>query len=129
MDEETSIRVCGLIAGVLSADAHMHAHEASFLQRARKHLGVPKGAPVAPVLDRNEAVATLQRLPEDVRQETLELLVQAAVADGKVAPEERDFLAALAGELRVGAGDIEQRLESAVATSKPQPFAPAEGED
>ncbi|MCC6521537.1 MAG: TerB family tellurite resistance protein [Polyangiaceae bacterium] len=127
MDEPTSLQICGLIAGVLASDGHMHAHEASFLQRVRTRLGLPPGARVAPVLDRDDAIGKLRGLPEEVRKETLELLIQAAAADGKVSPAERALLDAVAGELQVPAAELDVRLDSAIATSRPQPFEPDDG--
>lgn len=129
MDEETSIQICGLIAGVLSADEHMHAHEASFLQRVRKRLGLSAGAKVVPVVDRGEAIARLRAFPEDVRAETLELLIQAAAADGTIAPEERAFLNVVADELQVDHEELDERLQAQIATSKPQPFGLASPRD
>src|SRR5690606_38162396 len=96
MDQETAIQICGLIAGVLSADEDMHPHEASFLQRVRQRFALPKGARVTPVVDPARAVEELAGMAEDVRGEAFDLLVQAAAADGKIAPAERTFLSALA---------------------------------
>lgn len=129
MDEATRIQICGLIAGVLSADEHMHASEASFLQRVRTRLGLSKGARVMPVVDRGEAIAKLRAFSEDVRHETLALLIEAAAADGAVVPAERAFLGVVAGELRVGADALDERLAAALADVRPQPFEPAAHDD
>lgn len=129
MDEPTSILVCGLIAGLLTSDQDMDIHEAAFLQRIRKRFGVAKGVPVQPVVSHDDAIAKLKGLDADVQQETLELLIQAAAADGKIAPEERSFLGVIADTLGVDAGKLDERLEQALAKSRPQPFAPALSQD
>ena len=41
--------------------------------------------------EEDEAVAQLGTLFEDVRQKTFALLIQAAAADGKIAPEESSW--------------------------------------
>jgi uncharacterized tellurite resistance protein B-like protein len=122
MDEETSLQICGLIAGVISSDEQMHASEADFLQRVRKSLGLAKGAQVEPVRDRDEAVARLRGFSEEVRAEALDLLIQAAASDGKIAPAERAFLDVVAAELAVDPEELDDRLQAALATSRPQPF-------
>ena len=131
MDEQTSIEICGLIAGVLSSDQDMHPNEANFLQRVRKRFNVPKGARVEPIVDGAEAVEKLRGFPEDVRAEALELLIQAAASDGKIAPAERILLGVVADELDVDQEELDDRLQKELATSKPQPFglASSDGDD
>lgn len=129
MDEPTSILVCGLIAGVLASDQDMDVHEAGFLQRIRKRFGIAKGVPVPPIADPGAAIHKLQELAEDVQEETLELLIQAAAADGKIAPAERGFLGVVAGKLHLEPERLDERLDEAVARCKPQPFAPAMSTD
>ena len=129
MDEPTSILVCGLIAGILASDDDMDVYEASFLQRMRKRFAVAKGVPIQPIVNPDEAIAKLQELDQDVQQETLQLLIQAAAADGKIAPAERSFLAAVANKLQVESAKLDERVEQALAMSKPQPFAPDVSKD
>jgi uncharacterized tellurite resistance protein B-like protein len=129
MDEQTRIEICGLIAGMLSSDQGMDVHEAAFLQRVRKNFGVPKGAAVQPIVDRDQAVAKLLGFSEQAREETLELLIKAAAADGKVAPEERGYLEVIAGSLQIGADELDDRLQQQLVLSKPQPFGPDTSSD
>jgi uncharacterized tellurite resistance protein B-like protein len=126
MDEQASSVVCGLIAGVLIADDDMHVHEASFLRRVRERFGLKPGTAVAPVTDPSEAAAKLAALPESARQEAFTLLIQAAAADGKIAPAERSFLTALAKTLQVDEASLDDRLQHEIAASKPQPFGLAD---
>ena len=126
MDQETSIAICGLIAGILSTDKDMQLLEASFLQRMRKRFALPPGAAVKPITDPEEAIAKLKGFPEDVRKEAIDALIQAAAVDGKLVPAEQRFLGMIAGQLGEDIGD---RLEKALAAAQPQPFGLAESSD
>jgi uncharacterized tellurite resistance protein B-like protein len=84
MDEETSRRVCSLIAGVVCSDGRDVAEELSLL-------------------------------PEATRHETLNLLVQAAAADGQIVASERALLGVVAQQLGVTDEDLEARLQQALA--------------
>ena len=123
MDEQTSIQVCGLIAGVLASDQDMNNHEAEFLQRIRRRFGVPKRVAAPPVVDPDEAVEQLLAFPEEVRTEALELLIQAAAADGKIAEQERALLSGIVAKLGIDPAELQRRLERAAARHIPQPFA------
>lgn len=122
MDEPTSIQVCGLIAGILSADEDMNIHEAAFIRRMRERFGLVKGTRVPLIVDHDEAVAKLRGFSEDVRQETLALLIRAAAADGMIVPAERSYLDAVADALQVQQGELEDQLQEQLRKSKPQPF-------
>ncbi len=39
---------------------------------------------------------TVRKLPQEVHEESFDLLVQAAAADGKIVPEEREYLKTVA---------------------------------
>ncbi len=129
MDEPTSIQVCGLIAGILSSDQDVDIHEAGFMQRIRKRFGLAKGTAVPLIGDHDEAVAKLRGFSDEVQQETLELLIQAAAIDGKIADEERSFLDVVAHTLQVEPAELDGRLKRQLALSKPQPFGPAATSD
>ena len=129
MDEQTSTQVCGLIAGILSSDQDVDVHEAGFIQRMRKRLGIKKGSPVPLVTDPEEAVAKLRGFSDEVQRETLELLIQAAAVDGKIAPEERSYLGVIAAKLGVEPADLDRQLQQQVAAARPQPFGPAASTD
>jgi uncharacterized tellurite resistance protein B-like protein len=125
MDEQTSIQICGLIAGILSSDEELNSHEAGFLRRIRERFEVSKGAPVQPILDHDEAIARLRAFSHDVQQEAFDLLLQAAAADGQIAPAERSFLEVVAETLQLAPGELAERLEQELARVRPQPFAPS----
>jgi len=129
MDEPTSIQVCGLIAGILSSDEDVNIHEAGFIRRIRQRFGLPKGTRVPLIADHDEAVTKLRGFSEEVRKEALELLIQAAAADGMIVPEERAFLDAIAEALQVQQVELEDRLQEQLLMSKPQPFGLDQSQD
>jgi len=122
MDEPTRIQVCGLIAGILSSDEDVNIHEAGFIRRVRQRFELAKGTRVPLIVDHDEAVAKLRGFSDEVRKETLELLIQAAAADGMIMPAERSFLDAIADALQVQRVELEDRLQEQLLMSKPQPF-------
>jgi uncharacterized tellurite resistance protein B-like protein len=113
MDEQKSLQVCGIIAGILVADDHIHPHEADFLRRVQARFSIPEETTVEPI-GHEEAVVKMRELPEELRKETLELLVQAAAADGKIEIGERIFLDAVAKELSTSHDDLETMLQNAM---------------
>lgn len=129
MDAPTSSKICGLIAGILSSDEDLHPHEAQFLQRMRTRFGLAKGTRIEPIVDHERARATLRGFTPEVRNETLDLLIEAAAADGKIAAAERIYLGVMADELALGQDELDDRLQQQLATSKPQPFGLASSLD
>lgn len=119
MDQETSRTVCRLIAGIVVSDDDLDATEDAFVDRMLARFGLPpeeRGA-IFPILDRSEAAEAIRGLSADVQKEALALLVEAAAADGKIAKEEREYLVAVADELRVPAAELDRRLEAALASN------------
>ncbi|MCA9618438.1 MAG: hypothetical protein KC731_05445 [Myxococcales bacterium] len=114
MDDSERRRVCELVAGLLLSDGELHPREAGFLHRVLGHFGMPEDTSVKPVIDRHAAVASLRALDTEDQQETLQLLIDAAAADGQIAPAERIFLGALASELSVAEADLDSRLRRAL---------------
>jgi uncharacterized tellurite resistance protein B-like protein len=117
MDEQNSLQVCGIIAGVLIADDHIHPHEADFLNRVQARFGIPEETKVEPI-GHEEAVVKLRELPAELRKETLDLVVQGAAADGKIDIGERIFLDAVARELSISQGDLDAMLQAAMKSSE-----------
>ncbi|MBW2523214.1 MAG: TerB family tellurite resistance protein [Deltaproteobacteria bacterium] len=117
MDDQTSRRVISLIAGVICSDEKMSPEERSFLLRVAEKLGLPRDLALMPVTDKEEVAAELGRLPEATRWETLDLLIQAAAADGQVVPEERELIGVVVAQLGLKESDVEKRLQNALQGS------------
>jgi uncharacterized tellurite resistance protein B-like protein len=98
VDQSLNHQVCQLIAGIVVADDDLDPQESAFIDRMLVRFGIPLEDRdiIFPIVDKDEAVEKMQQLPADVQEQTLELLVEAATADGKVVPEERAYLDAVA---------------------------------
>ena len=114
MDKEMRRRICRLIAGLVVADDDLEAAEEAFLDKMLVRFEVPEDErdTIFPIVDRDEAAATIRALPEEARKTALELLIDATVADGVVAPEERIYLETVAAEMGVSSADLTKRLDA-----------------
>lgn len=117
MDKELRTKICRLIAGLIVADDDLSAAEETFLDKLLAKFDIPESErdSIFPIVDRDEAAKTISELPEEAQKTTLSLLIDATVADGAIAPEERRYLEAVAGEIGVSVADVDQRLKAALA--------------
>ena len=113
MDQELRTQMCRLIAGLVVADDDLQPAEEAFLDRVLAQFDIPEEErdSIFPIVDRSEAAVTIRELPESAQKAALELLIDAAMADGMVAPEERAYLDAVATEMGVSAGDLERQID------------------
>jgi len=121
VDAEQRGKIVGLIEDVIAADGVVSDEEREFLRRVLERFGMSPG-------DRDDrivasapgsSVATLRALDPDVQMRVMALLVEAAVADGCVAPEERAFLLASAASLGIDAQALEERIARRLKSSVP----------
>lgn len=113
MDEESGRRVCELIAGVLCSDGKMSPDELTFLKRVMERCGIETDTALMPSY-RADVLSELAQLPEKLRKEMLDLMIAAAVADGKVVPSERELIDLVAKEMGVDADDVNDRIRYAL---------------
>lgn len=108
MDIAERHNVCQLIEAVISADGTIADEEREFLRRIVARFGLPERdrEPVSKN-DLGRTTTTLRELSPDVQARVMALLVDAAVADGCVAPEERALLLASAATLGIEATALE----------------------
>ncbi|MEM9691440.1 MAG: TerB family tellurite resistance protein [Myxococcota bacterium] len=118
MTEDERRTICRLIAGLLTADDDFADAERHFLQRiyARFKLPAEEVAHVVPIADPGEASQALRALPDGVQAKVMALLVEAAIADGKVDARERAFLLVAAASLGIDPTDIEARITRRLET-------------
>ena len=111
MEIEERYGVCGLIEAVISADGVIGDEEREFLRKIVERFGLPArdSVPVSRS-DVGRTTATLRNLAPDVQSRVMALLVEAAVIDGHVAPEERGLLLASAATLGIEATALEERI-------------------
>lgn len=112
MDRERAVSICRLIAGLVVTDDDLDPKEDAFIERMLARFGIPQSERelIFPIVDAKEAAEHLRALPADARDEAVDLLIQAAAADGKIAPEEREYLDAVAEAVGLAKDDLEKRV-------------------
>jgi uncharacterized tellurite resistance protein B-like protein len=112
MSPEEQAKVIELIEAVIGADGVIVEEERAFLRRVMERFRLSPDDRADSVLssDPGRATVTLRALEPDAQMRVMALLVDAAVADGCVAPEERALLLASAATLGIEAGALEERI-------------------
>jgi uncharacterized tellurite resistance protein B-like protein len=112
VDKELRTKICRLIAGIVVADDNLEPAEEAFLDRMLAKFEIPASErdSIFPIVDRDEAAATIRQLPADVQKTVLSLLIEATAADGAVAPEERSYLDVVAAEMGVTGAEVDRAL-------------------
>jgi uncharacterized tellurite resistance protein B-like protein len=117
VDKELRTKICRLLAGLVVADDDLEPAEEAFLDKMLAKFDIPASErdSIFPIVDRAEAAETIRQLPLDAQSMALSLLIEATVADGVVAPEERAYLDAVGQELGVTGPDLEKRIAAQLA--------------
>lgn len=112
MDASMQRKICQLVAGIIIVDDILHDKEDAFLERVVKRLGIdePWRDVIFPLVDQQEAAKQIKELPAQAQEEALWLLLEAACADGEIAPEERAYLHAIARSLGIREEELDRRL-------------------
>lgn len=112
MDPKQSRDVVQLIAGMIAKDNVLQPVERVFMNRvmARVGLSVHDVDDILPLCDAVEAAARFRQLPEELKASTLELLIEAALADGEVVEPERELLVAIAEAMGVSRPQIDAAI-------------------
>ena len=120
MDENMRRNVCRLIAGIVVSDEDLSPQEDVFVDRMLDRFGIPRAERevIFPIIDASEAAAAVMELPADVRQEAFALLVEAAAADGSIAPEELGYLETVADAIQISRDELSDRLSEALKKAK-----------
>jgi len=110
MDLEMRAKVSALLEAVITADGVIRPEEREFVRRAVTRWRLPE--PDAPLSLRNLGTATeaLRALDATAQARVLALLVDAAVADREIHPQEHALLLAAAAALGIEAVSLEERL-------------------
>jgi uncharacterized tellurite resistance protein B-like protein len=121
VDVEERAKVCELIEAVIAADGVIADEERDFLQRVVDRFGLSESDRADRVVmsDLGRTTATLRTLAPDVQTRVMALLVEAAVVDGKVVPEERALLLASAAALGIEASALEERIARRLRSNVP----------
>jgi uncharacterized tellurite resistance protein B-like protein len=121
VDIEQRAKVCQLIEAVIAADGVVVPEERDFLKRAIARFKLPdldeEGA--HSIRDPGSATTTLRTLDPDVQTRVMALLVEAAVVDGVVEPNERALLLSAAAALGIEATALEERIARRLRSNVP----------
>ena len=120
MDETMRRNVCRLIAGIVVSDDDLSPQEDAFVDRMLERFEIPveERQVVFPIIDSSDAADAMKELPPPVQQEAFGLLVEAAAADGSIAPEELTYLEAVAEVVGVSKDALSDRLSEALKKAK-----------
>jgi uncharacterized tellurite resistance protein B-like protein len=112
MDLATRQKLCQLVAGIIIADDILDDQEEAFIDRLIQRFGVGESGRdvIFPLVDRNEAAEQIKQLPSDAQEEAVRLLIEAACVDGQIAPEEREYLRAIANALGIAETTLAKRV-------------------
>lgn len=116
MNEETKRLVCRMVAGLVASDEEFTDSEREFVEKVMGQFGIPKSEwdAIFPLVEPEEASAEIAALNGTARELTMNLLVQAAAADGVIADEEVAYLNAVADAMGVHQQVVEFRLRKAM---------------
>jgi uncharacterized tellurite resistance protein B-like protein len=120
MDESVRRKVCRLIAGIVVSDEDLSPQEDAFVDKMLDRFGIPRAERdvIFPIIDASEATQAMKELDEELRKEAFGLLVEAAAADGSIAPEELSYLEAVAEVAGMSRDDLSDRLSDAIKKAK-----------
>jgi uncharacterized tellurite resistance protein B-like protein len=123
MSPEEQAKVIELIEAVIAADGVVVEEERAFLRRVIDRFGLSAEDRAGDVVasDPGRTTLTLRGLDPDAQMRVMALLVDAAVVDGVVAPEERALLLASAATLGIDAGALEERIARRLKSGIPGP--------
>ncbi len=121
MEVEERSKVVDLLKAMLAADGVVTSEEREFLRRVVGRFGLSEEDRTDRVVARDPGsiMATLRALAPDVQSRVMALLVEAAVVDGKVTPQERALLLASAATLGIEASALEERIARRLKSNVP----------
>ena len=116
MTPDEKRKVAQLVAGIVVTDDVLDPAEEAFVDKMLDNMGIAdeERAVIFPILDGEEAAESLARMSEAIQAEVIELLIQAAAADGQIVPEEEEYLAAVAKVAGVADDELKTRLQAAI---------------
>ncbi|HVW27181.1 MAG TPA: TerB family tellurite resistance protein [Polyangiaceae bacterium] len=120
MDDSVRRNVCRLIAGIVVSDEDLSPEEDAFIDRMLQRFGIPLSERdvIFPIVDATEAANAMRALEPAVRQEAFASLLEAAAADGSIAPEELTYLEAVSDVVGVSRDDLSDKLGEALRAAK-----------
>ena len=112
MDDETKRLLCRMVAGLVASDEDFTDSERAFVEKVLGEFGIPEEEweAIYPLVDPEEARSEIAKLNGAARETAVNLLVQAAAADGKIVQEELNYLHSVVDAMSVHKSVVEFRL-------------------
>ncbi len=112
------------VLSMLAVDGNIDKQEMEFLQKLCKHLGLSQEAFNTAFENVKQGKGSI-RFSDNAAENTqlFDLFVQAAAADGTIAPQERQVLDAAAAKMGIAGTEVEKALKARLGKSTPQPSA------
>lgn len=116
VNDETKRLLCRMVAGLVASDEDFTDGERAFVEKVLAQFGIPESEweAIYPLVDPEDARAEIANLNGAARTMAIDLLVQAAAADGKIVAEEVRYLNAVAEAMKVHPSVVETRLRKAI---------------
>jgi hypothetical protein len=116
MDNTTKRLVCRMVAGIVVTDDDFSDTERAFVDRVLQRFEVPSSdwQVIFPLIDRDEAAAAMRSLAPDDQRQAFGLLLEAAMIDDVLAPEERQFLLTVGTAIGMDTTSLDAQLSRAV---------------
>jgi tellurite resistance protein len=107
-----------MVAGLVASDEDFTDSERAFVEKVLSEFGLPASEwdAIFPLVEPDQAREAIAALNGAARELAINLLVQAAAADGKIVDEERQYLGAVADAMSIHPSVIEFRLSKAIGT-------------
>lgn len=112
MDEESKRVVCRMVAGLVASDEDFDDSEREFVDKVLQRFEIPETEwdAIFPLLEHDEAEAAIRNLDEESQNQTFELLLEAAYADGRIVEAERDYLRLVGRAIGLTDDAVDERI-------------------
>lgn len=112
MDEATKRIACRMIAGLVATDEDFSDGERQFLDKVLVQFGIPEEEwdAIFPLLEHDAAEAAIRGLDPIAQKEIFELLLEAALVDGSIVQEERNYIEVVGRAIGLSDEELGRRL-------------------
>ncbi len=117
MNDENRRIICRMLGGLVTSDLDVGDDERAFLDKVMAQFEIPESEwdALFPLMEPQEARDALLELEPPVREEALNLLIQAAAVDRVVNEAEREYLDCVASAVGIDDSELSRRIEALLA--------------
>lgn len=113
MDEEMKRLVCRMVAGLVASDEEFDDAERAFLDKVLRKFEIPESEwdAIFPLVEPDEAASAMRTLDPATQREAFELLVEGALADGKIVAEEAAYMRVIGDAIGMDPATLNARIQ------------------